>query len=158
MVAIKYAGKEDKLSRVVAQNIKNLSYSNFQKLLRKKDIKINGKRVNSDVIVASGDEILVYTTDDMLEFKKKDVSVVYEDKNILVADKVAGIETVSVSDKNNLESLVNDYLRASGEKATAVHRIDRNTRGLVIFAKNETAEKELLSAFKNHEKKKKTTS
>lgn len=151
MVVIKYVGERAKLSRVVALNLKNLSYSNFQKLIRKKDIKINGKRVNSDVDVVDGDEILVYATDDMLEFKKKEIDIAYQDKNIIVIDKVAGIETVSVSDKNNLEVLVNDFLKDSGEQAKAVHRIDRNTRGLVIFAKNEIAEKELLLAFKNHE-------
>ena len=151
MVVINHVGNSEKLSRIVARNIKNLSYSNFQKLLRKKDIKINGKRVNIDTEVVDGDEILVYATDDMLEFKKKEIDVVYQDKNILVVDKSAGIETVSVSDKNNLESIVNEHLKSSNEKAVAVHRIDRNTRGLVIFAKTEIAEKELLLAFKNHE-------
>lgn len=151
MVVINHVGNSEKLSKVIANKLKNLSYSNFQKLLRKKDIKINGKRINSDVEVNSGDEIMVYATDDMLEFKKKDFDIAYQDKNILVVDKAAGIEVVSVSDKNNLENIVNDYLKSSNEKAVAVHRIDRNTRGLVVFAKTETAEKELLSAFKNHE-------
>jgi len=151
MIVINHVGNSEKLSKVISNKLKNLSYSNFQKLLRKKDIKINGKRINSDVEVNSGDEIMVYATDDMLEFKKKDFDIAYQDKNILVVDKVAGIEVVSVSDKNNLENLVNDYLKSSNEKAVAVHRIDRNTRGLVIFAKTETAEKELLLAFKNHE-------
>ena len=151
MVAIKHVGNKEKLSRVISKNIKNISYSNVQKLFRKKDIKVNGKRTSVDIDVFDGDEILVYATNDMLEFKKREINIAYQDKNIIVIDKSAGIEVVSVSDKNNLQALVNEYLRETGEKAVAVHRIDRNTRGLVIFAKNDGAEKELISAFKNHE-------
>jgi len=151
MVVINHVEGNEKLSRILSREIKNLSYSNIQKLFRKKDIKVNGKRVSGDIVVEPNSEIIVYATPDMLEFKQKNLSIVYQDKNILVVDKVAGIEVISVSDKNNLEAMVNDYLKESNEKAKAVHRIDRNTRGLVIFAKNETAEKELLSAFKNHE-------
>lgn len=151
MVVINHVGDSEKLSKILSREIKNLSYSNIQKLLRKKDIKINGKRVSSDVLVEKDSEIIAYVTPDMLEFKQKSLNIVYQDKNILVIDKLAGIEVISVSDKNNLEVLVNEYLKETNEHAKAVHRIDRNTKGLVIFAKTETAEKELLSAFKNHE-------
>ncbi|MBQ9790343.1 MAG: RluA family pseudouridine synthase [Clostridia bacterium] len=156
MIAINYVGNTRKLSKVVLEAEKNLSYSNFQKLLRKKDIKVNGNRVSSDVSVESGALIEVFAPDWIIEGEGKALAldVVFEDKNILVADKPAGVEVQSVSDKNNLERAVNDYLMPSGGRAKAMHRIDRNTKGLVIFAKNEESEKELLSAFKNHKIKK----
>ncbi len=149
-------GEPKRLSKVVLDHEKKLSYSNLQKLLRKKDIKVNGKRVSVDILIEGGDNIQVFAPDSMLDstMNVSALKIVFDDNNILVADKPAGIEVVSVSDKNNLENLVNDYLKERDQKAKAVHRIDRNTRGLVIFAKNEIAEKELLSAFKNHEIKK----
>ena len=156
MITIEYVGEQRKLSKVILEEYKKLSYSNLQKLLRKKDIKVNGKRTSSDILVDSGDRIEVYAPDEMLDgtAKVSNLKIAYEDQNILVVDKASGIEVVSISDKNNLENLVNEYLGDNNHKAKAVHRIDRNTRGLVIFAKNDKSEKELLSAFKNHEIKK----
>ena len=156
MITIEYVGEQRKLSKVILEEYKKLSYSNLQKLLRKKDIKVNGKRTSSDILVNSGDRIEVYAPDEMLDgtAKVSNLKIAYEDQNILVVDKASGIEVVSISDKNNLENLVDEYLGGNNQKAKAVHRIDRNTRGLVIFAKNDKSEKELLSAFKNHEIKK----
>ena len=61
----KYDGK--KLNKFLLDNVPNLTYSLFCNTLRKKDIKINGKRVNKDISVFEGDEILVYITDSLLD-------------------------------------------------------------------------------------------
>jgi len=151
MVVIDYVGDKQKLSKVILSEVKNLSYSNIQKLLRKKDIKVNLKRVSSDVFVENGDNIQVYATNDMLEVKAQSINVVFEDENIIAVNKPINIEVESDSNKNNLLYCVNSYLSSKNQaSARAVHRLDRNTKGLVLFAKNDAAYKELTLAFKEH--------
>lgn len=105
-------------------------------LLRKKDVKVNGVRVSKNVPLHAGDEVVYYTTP--AQEDKPTHTVVYEDENVLVADKLDGV---------SFEGLLSE-LNGSGQYF-GVHRLDRNTRGLIVFAKNRTAEAELLSAFKD---------
>ena len=69
--------------------------------------------------------------------------MVYQDENIVIVNKRSGIEIISEKERDLLSLLSKEY-----KTIKPVHRIDRNTEGLVIFALNNTAEKELLSAFK----------
>ncbi|MDE6667305.1 MAG: RluA family pseudouridine synthase [Clostridia bacterium] len=104
-------------------------------LLRAKDIKVNGVRTGANLPLKAGDEVIYYTTPKQESLKSHDT--VFEDENILVADKLDGVET----------SALLCELQAGGE-FYAVHRLDRNTKGLLVFAKNKGAEEELLTAFK----------
>lgn len=104
-------------------------------LLKNKDIKVNGARVNGDVFLHAGDEVIYYTTP--AQESKSSHYTAYEDDNIYIADKLSGVTS---------EGLLSE-LKEKGE-FYAVHRLDRNTEGLLIFAKNRGAEEELLSAFK----------
>ena len=147
IVSKKYDGK--KLNKFLLENIPNLTYGLFCNTLRKKDIKINEKRINKDVLVYEGDEILVYIADSLLEGKNQvKLDVVYEDDNILLINKPANIE---VTGENSLTSLVHKNYIDSNFKPMPCHRLDRNTTGLVLFAKNEIALNILLDKFKNHE-------
>ena len=69
IVPQKYDGK--KLSKYLLENIDNLSLNLLYKTLRKKDIKINGKRISQDIIISEKDEILVYIADKFLIPNKK---------------------------------------------------------------------------------------
>ncbi|MDE7083268.1 MAG: RluA family pseudouridine synthase [Clostridia bacterium] len=113
----------------------------FAALLRGKDIKVNGARVGSDLPLNAGDEVIYYTNPKQESLKSHEV--VFEDENILVADKLDGVET----------SALLCELNGDGEYY-AVHRLDRNTKGLIVFAKNKSAEEELLAAFKEKQVKK----
>ena len=143
---------EKKLSKFLLDNVQGLSFGLFCKTLRKKDIKINGKHVNKDVTIFDGDEILVYISDDLLNSKTSSISVnldiVYEDENILIINKPASIE---VTGENSLTSLVHNLYSNSGFKPMPCHRLDRNTTGLILFAKNEDSLNIMLEKFKNHE-------
>ena len=75
-----------KLNKFLISNIDGLSDNLFYKTLRKKDIKINNIRVNSNIDVHTGDEILVYITKEMLK-PKINIDIVYEDENILIINK-----------------------------------------------------------------------
>lgn len=111
-----------------------LPYSSYKKLLRNKDIKLNGKRINAEVVLSVGDKLEVY-----FDGVKKDLIVLYEDDNLIVLDKPAGI------DVNSYEALVKEKYPT----ARLVHRLDRNTSGLIILALNDVSENELLLALKN---------
>lgn len=138
---------EKKLNKFLLDNIPNLSQNLLYKTLRKKDIKINGKRVNDNVTIFLGDEILVYISDELLE-NKQNLNIFFEDENILILNKPVNLE---VTGDNSLTSMV--HIRYSSSKFSPMpcHRLDRNTIGLVLYAKNEEALNILLNKFKHHE-------
>lgn len=145
IVTEKYNGK--KLNKFLLDNIPNLSQNLFYKTLRKKDIKINGKRTNENISIYTGDEILVYISDQMLE-SKLDLEIFFEDDNIVLINKPAGIE---VTGNNSLTNLVHKKYSYCPYKPMPCHRLDRNTTGLILFAKNEISLNILFDKFKNHE-------
>lgn len=130
--------KEDMLVAYLKNNTK-ISYPMINKLLRTKDIKVNGKRVNSDIQLSIGDIVEVY-------LPKTNIVIVYQDDNIVICNKPKGIE---VCDGKN-ETLLKQATEKLNSKLYAVHRIDLNTDGLVVFAKNEAAKASLDDAFKHH--------
>ena len=104
----------------------------FRTLLKKGDIRVNGAKVRENVAVAEGDEITYYTT--AAQEGAKSHFAVYEDENVFIADKLSGVTSEGL------------FCELSPFKPA--HRLDRNTSGLIAFAKTEKAEKELLAAFK----------
>lgn len=144
----KYDGK--KLNKFLLDSIPNLSFGLFCNTLRKKDIKINGKRINKDIIVFDGDEVLIYISDDLLNNQSTsfNLEIVYEDDNILVINKPTNIE---VTGNNSLTDLVHRHYKNLTFKPMPCHRLDRNTTGLILYAKNAEALDILLNKFKNHE-------
>lgn len=141
----KYNGK--KLNMFLLENVPNLSSNLFYKTLRKKDIKINGNRVSENVLVYEKDEILLYIPDSLLDFSF-DLDIFFEDSNILIINKPYHLE---VTGKNSLTSYVHQFYKDVAFKPMPCHRIDRNTTGLVLFAKNEESLSILLNKFKYHE-------
>jgi len=107
----------------------------FLQLLRDKEIKVNGVRVSKDVPLKKGDEVSYYLTARQRE--KVAYYPVFEDDNFLIIDKESGV---------NSEAVYADLSR-KGE-AYFIHRLDRNTRGLLAFAKTKKAEEALLDSFK----------
>ena len=141
----KYNNK--KLNKFLQDSIPNLSTNLLYKTLRKKDIKVNGKRVNENITVFENDIIEVYIADNLLE-KNIEVNTIYEDDNILVIDKPVQIEVTGI---NSLTSLIHKQYANCGFLPMPCHRLDRNTTGLLLFAKNQISLDILLKKFKNHE-------
>jgi 23S rRNA pseudouridine955/2504/2580 synthase len=141
----KYNGK--KLNNFLIDNIPYLTSNLFYKTLRKKDIKINDKRINQNVYVYENDKILVYIADELLRPNFK-LNVFFEDENILILNKPYGIE---VAGNQSLTSYVHELYSNYEYKPMPCHRIDRNTTGLVLFAKNNASLQILFDKFKNHE-------
>lgn len=129
------------LSDCIAENT-DLGFYRIQKIIKSKSVKINGIRTGADQNVQAGDTVHVYLADR----EKNSVEVVYRDENILVVNKSAGVEVVG---EDSLTERINNIL--TDDVAVPVHRLDRNTMGLVVFALNKTAETELLNSFKERE-------
>ena len=143
IVSKKYNNK--KLEKFLKDTI-NLSNGLFYKTLRKKDIKVNGKRISENITVFENDEILVYVADELLNSFKLDI--IYEDNYILLINKPINIE---VTGTNSLTNFVHKKYASSKFLPMPCHRLDRNTSGLILFAKNASSLNILLDKFKNHE-------
>lgn len=155
--------------KFVKKYLSDAPLSFIEKLFRKKDVKVNGKRVDKSFIISSDDVIQIYVTDNQLEDfnKMKEVnitsikpSIIYEDENILICNKPSGL---LVHKGNNdkeitLSDIVLNYLSKNGEYnlssnegfiPSLAHRIDRNTSGIVIFGKNIKSLQTLEDLFKD---------
>lgn len=142
------------------------------KLFRKKDVKVNDHWQDKKYIISAGEKISIYISDSQVEeFKKKatskansDISnyIVYEDKNILILNKPIGLLVQkSNSEDIALDDMVISYLSNKKEynpevdlaySPAPVHRLDRNTAGLVIFGKNITSLRYLNSVMQDKSK------
>lgn len=157
VVEEKYNNK--KLNTYLLETFKGLSLNTLYKALRKKDIRINDKRVSENLVVHTGDKITVFISDELLGLNDANrqinqlksfifSNIVYEDENILLVNKPSDIETISpVSSEVTLSSILSENY----SYVAPCHRLDRNTSGIVVFAKNDVALNILLNKFKNRE-------
>lgn len=144
LVSKKYDGK--KLNTFLLDSFDGLTLNTLYKALRKKDIRVNNVKVSENVTVHYNDEITLFINDELL-FKNFNLDVVYEDSNILIVNKPAELEVVS----NNSEKTLTSILKEKYSFIEPCHRLDRNTTGLVVFAKNEEALSIILEKFKGSE-------
>ena len=103
-------------------------------IIKNKDIKFDGKRLCEDDMVFAGQTVVVFAP----EKPSARFSVIFEDENVIVLDKGCDIE---VQGKDSLESAIPGSI--------AVHRLDRNTTGVMIMAKNDEVAEALKQAFKD---------
>lgn len=139
-----------KLINFIKDAFPDLSLNMLNKALRNKDIKINNVRIKENTTIHEGDNISIYIADEYL-FPKIDIRKIFEDENILVINKPDKIEVISPkTDEQTLTTI----LSKEYEFVSPCHRLDRNTRGLVLFAKNQEALNIMLEKFKNKEVRK----
>lgn len=138
-----------KLQAFLQFNFSGLSSSIFFKTLRKKDIKINGKRTSDNVTIYENDIVEIYLDDKFL-FNTFELDIIYEDDNILIINKPSGIEVLD-NFENSLTKLVQDKYNLSNNFPYPCHRLDRNTSGLIIYAKNQDSLEVLNNKIENHE-------
>lgn len=162
-----------RIDKYLRDAFKNMPVGAMYRAFRKKDIKVNGVRVKDDYIVSEGDRLEIYIVDEILDgvprtdstSLTKGFSVVYEDSNLLIANKEQGIPVHPDREQpdNTLIDFVHEYLEHKGEFTrgnpnsfvpSLCHRIDRNTGGLVIIAKNREALRIMLKKIKTREVRK----
>ena len=146
IVPKKYNNK--KLSDFLFDTYPLLKTGIFYKTLRKKDIRINNEKISKDAIIYENDEITIFLNDDILSEKNIEIQKVYEDENILIVNKPQELEIVSSSKNDNTLTAI---LEKEYKYIKPCHRLDRNTTGLVIFAKDDETLEILLKKFKNKE-------
>ncbi|MBR0200564.1 MAG: RluA family pseudouridine synthase [Oscillospiraceae bacterium] len=161
-----------RLDRFVSKAVPLLPESLLQKYIRLKRIKVNGKGAKRDVRLQTGDLLQLYINDEFFEKPREEnsylkvgtpkLSIVYEDENILLADKKPGVlcHSAGVWDYNTLIANIQAYLAQKGEwrpreensfAPALCNRIDRNTGGIVIAAKNAEALRILNDKIRDRE-------
>ncbi len=164
IVKIKQEDDGLRLNRWFLKYYPGLSLGRLNKLLRTKQIKVNGGRVEAATKLEAGQEIRLPPLDNeqQTEGKKDFVSardvafmqslVIFKDKNILVLNKPSGL---AVQGGTNTDRHVDGMLDAlkfeAAEKPRLVHRIDKNTSGLLVLARNRKYAELLTKAFREHQ-------
>lgn len=128
------------LSELLCEKLSFIGKKGLKSLIKDRQVRVNGERVGEDVRLETGDVVEAYVT-----ARAPSVKVIYADDNIVVADKPAHTDTMSLP------------LLLSGEygELFPVHRLDVNTTGLVALARNRAAKEELEREFKARKIKKK---
>lgn len=154
----------DKRIDVYLQEILDLSRSRIQELIKEGNILVNEKKVKSSYKLSLGDKLYI----NIPEVKQVDIKaqnipldIVYEDKYLLIINKKAGM-VVHPAKGNESNTMVNallyqikDLSGINGEmRPGIVHRLDKNTSGLIIVAKDDKTHILLTDMFKNKEIKK----
>lgn len=160
-----------RLDKFLTKTYRNLPMSMLYKAIRKKDIRLNGKRCEANARLQEGDSLYLFLPDDALQIApptyefmhaSRALDIVYEDEHVMLLNKKAGL-LVHPDDKEFADTLifrVQRYLYEKGEYDPAaeqsftpalVNRIDRNTCGIVIAAKTAAALRILNEKLKNRE-------
>jgi 23S rRNA pseudouridine955/2504/2580 synthase len=149
-IIVKDITKKTYLVNYISNNFKSLPYSFLVKSIRNKDIKINGKRVNKDIEIFSGDILEIYIDDKILYNIPNKIQYYYTDDNIIIAYKPKNILSNKIKNESDItfEDLVKKDL--NDNNIEICHRLDMNTDGLMIFSKNNESHNEILNAFKNN--------
>ena len=107
-------------------------------------IKVNNKIVTQfDFPLQAGMRISVSKSKQNMEFKNRYVHIVYEDRYLLIVDKKPGILSMAAGHSTlNVKTVLDDYLKQTRQHCTAhiVHRLDRDTSGLMVYAKDKETE------------------
>ncbi len=172
ILIIKKNDAGQRLDKFLVKAVKGLPMSLMYKYIRTKKIKVNRKRCEQKYILQEGDEIQLFIRDEFFDSPEKDdgalsriapkLDIVYEDENIILCNKRPGVlvhEDDSAKD-NTLIMHIKAYLYQKGEydpdseqsfAPALCNRIDRNTGGIVIAAKNAEALRIMNEKIKNDE-------
>ena len=129
------------------------SRSKVKATLQNRGIKVNGKCVTQfDHPLQAGDKVSVSKSKKNDQFRSRYVKIVYEDRFLVVVEKNTGILSMAAGHASlNVKTVLDDYFRMTRQKCTAhvVHRLDRDTSGLMIYAKDMQTEQLLERDWHN---------
>ena len=163
LVKVKDIDDGMRLNRWFMKYYPKLSLGHLQKLLRTKQIKVDGKRAETSLKLSVGQEVRIpplhldeVSTHMANKVSKKDAEfirslVIYKDENIIVLNKPSGI---AVQGGTNTSFHIDGMLEALSfemeEKPRLVHRIDKDTSGILVLARNRKTADNLTKAFREH--------
>ena len=149
-----------RLDKFLAEKLPDLSRSAAQRLIDSGQVTVNGDPVKASYKVSAGDEVVAFLPADEppgLVPEAVPLEVVYEDQALLVVDKAAGM-VVHPAPGHPAGTLVNALLAhcpelatSGGERPGIVHRLDRDTSGLILVAKNDKVRRALQRQFKERQ-------
>lgn len=163
-----------RLNKFLARLLPNANDSFLYKMLRKKNITLNGLKADGREILKNGDKIRIYFSDETYDKFKGDIDkeekffhfpilnkkyIVFEDENVIIINKPAGMlsQKTKKNDISACEYLIG-YLHSKEElsyedlhnyKPSVINRLDRNTTGILVCAKNLEAAQRLSAVFKD---------
>lgn len=157
-----------RLDKFLAKYMNEASKSFFYKMMRKKNITLNGKKCEGNEKLAEGDVVKLFLAEDTIEkfssvqvqeVKKVDLDILYEDDEIILVNKPAGMlsQKARETDESLVEYLI-DYLLESGKltenglrafRPSVCNRLDRNTSGIVAAGKSLAGLQMLSGVFKD---------
>ena len=151
----------ERLDAFLAKNAQGLSRSAAQKLIEQGNVRLNGRPAKKNDKLNQGDEVSLTIPEPQpvdIVAKEMPLDIVYEDEDVLVLNKPKGI-VVHPAAGHQDDTLVNGLLYAMGDQLSGingelrpgiVHRIDKDTSGLLAVAKNDLAHTVLASQLKDH--------
>lgn len=153
MYAVYTVEEDAQLLDWLIANLKGLSRNKVKDTLHGRGIKVNGKIVTQfDYPLTRGMKISVSKSKKNYTFKSRYVNLVYEDPYLVVIEKKPGILSMAAGHKSlNVKTVLDDYFRQTKQRCTAhvVHRLDRDTSGLMVYAKDMQTEQTLEHEWHN---------
>ena len=164
---VEESGDSLRLDKYLASKLKTLTRSQIKKIILSENVSMNGKAVSSPAQkIRSGNSIEILIKEKKIEHikpQKIDINIVYEDEEIIVVDKPSGI-VVHPGAGNKEGTLVNALLHLYKKNLSTlnglsrpgiVHRIDKETSGLLVIAKTNFSHANLAKQFSDHTIKRK---
>ena len=156
--------KGGRLDAAIAENVEDVTRSFAQKLIEKGNVSVNGKPVTKNgYAVSQGDTVSVAVDDPVelsIQAENIPIDIVYEDEDMLIVNKQQGLvvhPSVGTPSGTLVNALMNVRDRFSGINGVArpgiVHRLDKNTSGLLVVAKNDRAHLSLAEQIATKEAK-----
>lgn len=149
--------REERIDKYLAEEL-GISRSTVKKMIDEGFVLVNGKEVKASLILSEADELFVkdgFIKEASFEAEDIPINIVYEDDDLLVINKKSGM-VVHPGNGNTSGTLVNalmHYTKNLSKKEAfrpgIVHRIDKDTSGLMLVAKNDKAHDILAEGFKN---------
>ena len=136
------------LSQLLVQTAADVPLWAIREAIKKRDVRIDGARIDGDVRVHAGQEIRVFWPKAVVSARQQEKplplpEIVFEDAHIIVVEKNIGILSMATNHHAfSVKSVLDEYFRRSKQGCTAhvVHRLDRDTSGLLVYAKSIRAE------------------
>ena len=136
-----------RLIAYVSRQLPMVPFYALREAFEKKDVKVNGKRVGQDAKVTPGAQITLFVRD----IEEKKISILYQDDQVLIAVKPAGISCEKdAHGGKTLNALLREQLQTPSEPLLC-HRLDNPTEGLMVLARTPEAQTILQDAFRNRQ-------
>ncbi|HEX9162544.1 MAG TPA: RluA family pseudouridine synthase [Thermoanaerobaculia bacterium] len=139
---------------VLAEMHPDSSRTTLRQMLQARRVRVNGEvEIDAKRALSRGDEVLVVSRAEAVTLPET-LTLLHEDDDVIVVIKANGLLTVATEreKENNAQEFLNDYLRQrGGGRIHVVHRLDRETSGVLVFAKNFKAREVLKERFAEHD-------